>query len=169
MYRYGIAPCLLGLVGVAWSEDSVYAIELGDSHDAVLNALMGRFPGNLLKPAPCDALATLDTVRTFIDAPIGPLELPLAMQGTAFQLEVWRALRQIPVGTTLTYRELAQKLGKADAVRAVANACGANHLAVAVPCHRIVRSDGGLGGYRWGLERKKALLNLEATLAASAS
>ena len=96
-----------------------------------------------------------------IEQPGEAFELPLDIQGTVFQHKVWQALRQIPPGATRTYREIAEALGQPTATRAVANACGANPVAVAVPCHRVVRTDGGLGGYRWGIERKRALLERE--------
>ena len=108
-------------------------------------------------------------MRQFVDTPTGSLPIPLSPKGTVFQKEVWQALLRIPAGTTVSYSELARKLGRPKATRAVATACAANKLAVVIPCHRVVRSDGSLGGYRWGIERKRALLNLEATLAASAS
>ena len=99
----------------------------------------------------------------FVDAPWIGLALPLDLRGTAFQQRVWQALRDIPVGHTLSYRELAARLGVPKAVRAVAGACAANTLAVAIPCHRVVRSDGALSGYRWGIERKRALIEREGT------
>ena len=108
-------------------------------------------------------------MRQFVDTPTGSLPILLSLKGTAFQKEVWQALLRIPAGTTVSYSELARMLGRPKATRAVATACSANKLAVVIPCHRVVRSDGSLGDYRWGIERKRALLNLEATLAASAS
>ena len=102
------------------------------------------------------------TVVGFVEAPATGLDLPLDVQGTAFQERVWRALRRIPAGATVTYREIARRIGAPRAVRAVAQACASNALAVAIPCHRVVRSDGALSGYRWGVERKRALLSREA-------
>ena len=101
----------------------------------------------------------------FVDEPTRGLALPLDVRGTAFQQQVWQALQRIPVGSTVSYSELAHKLGKPQASRAVAGACAANALAVAIPCHRVVRSDGAISGYRWGVERKRALLQHEAELA----
>jgi len=102
------------------------------------------------------------TVVGFVEAPALGLDLPLDVRGTAFQQRVWRALRDIPAGATVSYSEIAQRIGSPRAVRAVAGACAANMLAVAIPCHRVVRNDGGLSGYRWGVERKRALLAREA-------
>jgi AraC family transcriptional regulator of adaptative response/methylated-DNA-[protein]-cysteine methyltransferase len=98
----------------------------------------------------------------FVEAPGLGLELPLDVRGTAFQQRVWQALREVPAGSTVSYTEIARRIGAPTAVRAVAHACGANALAVAIPCHRVVRNDGGLSGYRWGVERKRALLQREA-------
>ena len=98
----------------------------------------------------------------FVEAPALGLDLPLDVRGTAFQQRVWQALRDIPAGVTVTYTELAKRIGRPNSVRAVAQACAANALAVAIPCHRVVRNDGGLSGYRWGVGRKRALLEREA-------
>jgi AraC family transcriptional regulator, regulatory protein of adaptative response / methylated-DNA-[protein]-cysteine methyltransferase len=98
----------------------------------------------------------------FVDAPALGLDLPLDIRGTAFQQRVWQALREIPVGETVSYAEIARRVGEPRSVRAVAQACGANHIAVAIPCHRVVKNDGALSGYRWGVERKRALLEKEA-------
>jgi len=103
----------------------------------------------------------VDQVVGFIEAPAIGLNLPLDVQGTAFQERVWLALREIPPGTTVSYTEIAERIGSPKAVRAVAQACGANHLAVAIPCHRVVRRNGDLAGYRWGVDRKRELLRRE--------
>jgi AraC family transcriptional regulator of adaptative response/methylated-DNA-[protein]-cysteine methyltransferase len=107
--------------------------------------------------------ALVAQVIGFVEAPAIGLNLPLDVRGTVFQQRVWRALRQIPVGTTASYQEIARKIGSPRAVRAVAGACAANAIAVAIPCHRVVRSDGALSGYRWGIERKRTLIDREAS------
>ena len=165
--RYGITRCSLGQLIVGWSERGLCAIELGDDEKQLLALLHAHFPGQAIEPANSDESDLLAEVARFIEQPAGTLALPLAPEGTRFQRDVWTVLRSIPPGTTLSYSEVARRLGKPNAVRAVASACGANRLAVVIPCHRVVRADGGLGGFHWGLERKQALLNREATLAAS--
>ncbi|HEY4541953.1 MAG TPA: bifunctional DNA-binding transcriptional regulator/O6-methylguanine-DNA methyltransferase Ada, partial [Noviherbaspirillum sp.] len=163
---YAIAPCTLGNVLVAQSESGVCAILLGDDC-AVLHAdLRKRFPRALLREGGDGFESLISEVVRLIDAPGLGANLPLDIRGTAFQRRVWQALRAIPPGTTVTYTELARRLEAGTAVRAVASACAANPLAVAIPCHRVVRSDGALAGYRWGLERKRLLLDKEAAEAA---
>ncbi|WP_288370084.1 methylated-DNA--[protein]-cysteine S-methyltransferase [uncultured Marinobacter sp.] len=167
--HYGITPCSQGQLLASWSEEGLCAIELGDTDEELVALLHAHFPGQVLKPATAGNADILEPVRQFVDTPTGSLPIPLSPKGTVFQKEVWQALLRIPAGTTVSYSELARMLGRPKATRAVATACAANKLAVVIPCHRVVRSDGSLGGYRWGIERKRALLNLEATLAASAS
>jgi AraC family transcriptional regulator of adaptative response/methylated-DNA-[protein]-cysteine methyltransferase len=160
--RFAIGQCSLGAILVAQSGRGVCAILLGDDPDALARDLQDRFPkANLLGGD--DAFEQLvATVVGFIEAPALGLDLPLDVRGTAFQQRVWQALREIPAGVTASYSEIAQRIGSPKAVRAVAGACAANMLAVAIPCHRVVRNDGGLSGYRWGVERKRALLEREA-------
>ena len=159
--RFAVARCSLGCVLVGTSEKGVCAVYLGDSPDELANELKARFPSaRLVAGDPAFGRLVSDVV-SLVEHPERAVDLPLDIRGTAFQHRVWQTLRQIPPGTTVTYAELAARAGAPDAVRAVANACAANVLAVAVPCHRVVRSDGGVGGYRWGVERKRALLDRE--------
>jgi AraC family transcriptional regulator of adaptative response/methylated-DNA-[protein]-cysteine methyltransferase len=146
---------------VAQSERGVCAILLGDDPDALVRDLQDKFRRANLIGADREFEQLVAQVVGFIEAPGLGLNLPLDLQGTAFQERVWQALREIPPGSTASYAEIAQRLGLPKAVRAVAQACGANSLAVAIPCHRVVRSDGNLSGYRWGVERKRQLLALE--------
>lgn len=159
--RYAVAPCSLGLVLVAGTPRGICAIEFGDDADALVGELRARLPRATLKPAEADFHDWLETVLSFIEAPAKGLDLPLDIRGTAFQQRVWAALRDIPPGTTLTYAELARKIGRPSATRAVARACASNRIAVAIPCHRVIRTDGTLAGYHWGMERKQALLERE--------
>ena len=156
-----LAPCQLGLCLVAQSERGVCAILPGESREALEAELLALFPG--AQPSQDAAFdERVAQVIAFLDAPQGKWALPLDIRGTAFQQQVWQALRDIPAGSTLSYSELARKIGKPGAVRAVASACAANKLAVVIPCHRVVRGDGALAGYRWGVARKAALLAREA-------
>ncbi|MBS0357464.1 MAG: bifunctional DNA-binding transcriptional regulator/O6-methylguanine-DNA methyltransferase Ada [Proteobacteria bacterium] len=160
--RFAIGQSTLGAILVAASPRGVCAISLGDDADALARELQDRFPHARLVGDDPDFAALVARVAGFVESPAQGLDLPLDLRGTAFQLRVWHALREIPVGSRLSYTELARRLGLPRAVRAVAGACAANTLAVAVPCHRVVRNDGGLAGYRWGVERKQALLEREA-------
>ncbi|MNG00277.1 Bifunctional transcriptional activator/DNA repair enzyme Ada [compost metagenome] len=137
------------------------AILLGDEPEALLAELRQRFPRDELIGGDAEVERLLAQVVGFVEAPRLGLDLPLDVRGTAFQQRVWQALRAIPPGSTLSYAELAERIGSPKAVRAVAGACAANALAVAIPCHRVLRSDGGLSGYRWGVARKRALLERE--------
>jgi AraC family transcriptional regulator of adaptative response/methylated-DNA-[protein]-cysteine methyltransferase len=139
----------------------VCAILLGDDPDALVRDLQDRFPKAQLIGADRDFERLVATVVGFVEAPTQGLDLPLDMRGTAFQQRVWQALRKIPSGSTASYAEIAQRIGQPKAVRAVAQACASNRIAVAIPCHRVVRNDGALSGYRWGVERKRALLERE--------
>jgi len=159
--RFAVAPSSLGAVIVAESAAGVTAVLLGDTAAALRDDLAARFPGALLVEGDEAMQARANRVAAFVGAPAGGLDLPLDARGTPFQRRVWEALRAIPAGSTATYTELAERIGAPTAVRAVAAACAANPLAVVVPCHRVVRQDGGLSGYRWGVERKRALLGLE--------
>lgn len=159
--RFAIAQCALGALLVAASTQGVCEIALGDDADALARELQDRFPQARLSGDDADFARLVAQVVGFVEAPRIGLALPLDIRGTAFQQRVWAALRAIPPGQTLSYTELAQRIGAPAAVRAVASACAANTLAVAVPCHRVVRTDGGLSGYRWGVARKRALLDRE--------
>ncbi|MFO7168504.1 MAG: bifunctional DNA-binding transcriptional regulator/O6-methylguanine-DNA methyltransferase Ada [Chloroflexota bacterium] len=160
--RYAVAPCSLGWVLVAATERGVAAIEFGDGPEELAQQLRARFPQAELREADAGFNEWVAQVLAFVEAPRGELRVPLDIQGTAFQRRVWEALRAIPAGTTASYAQVAERIGRPTAARAVAQACAANPLAVAVPCHRVVRGDGELGGYRWGLARKQALLAREA-------
>jgi AraC family transcriptional regulator of adaptative response/methylated-DNA-[protein]-cysteine methyltransferase len=151
----------LGCVLVAATARGLCAILLGDSAASVQDELRQRFPRAALQPGDAGFADLVAQVVAFVDQPGDSLGLPLDIRGTAFQRRVWEELRRIPAGRTLTYTELADRIGAPSAVRAVAGACAANRLAVAVPCHRVVAADGTLAGYRWGLSRKQALLARE--------
>ncbi|MFW0757700.1 bifunctional DNA-binding transcriptional regulator/O6-methylguanine-DNA methyltransferase Ada [Pseudomonas sp. H11T01] len=159
--RFAVGQCSLGAILVAQSNRGVCAILLGDDPDALLHDLQDKFPRANLIGADHDFEQLIAKVVGFIEAPAIGLDLPLDLRGTAFQERVWMALREIPVGSTASYAEIAQRIGAPKSFRAVAQACGANSLAVAIPCHRVVRSDGNLSGYRWGVERKRQLLERE--------
>jgi AraC family transcriptional regulator of adaptative response/methylated-DNA-[protein]-cysteine methyltransferase len=159
--RYAFGECSLGVILVARSDRGVCAILLGDDCDALARDLQDRFPRATLIERDAEFEDLVATVVDFVEAPGIGLDLPLDVRGTAFQQRVWQALRNIPAGTTTTYREIAARIGAPKAVRGVAGACAANALAVAIPCHRVVASDGRLAGYRWGVERKRALLERE--------
>ena len=161
--RFAIAECSLGSILVAASERGVCAILLGDEPDALARALQDRFPKAELIGGDPEFEALVAKVIGFVEAPRLGLDLPLDIRGTAFQQRVWSALREIPLGETVSYAELARRMGEPKAARAVGMACGANLIAVAIPCHRVVRADGGLSGYRWGAERKQALIDREKT------
>lgn len=160
--RFAVGRCLLGEILVATSVRGVCAILLGDDPDVLVRDLQDRFPHAELLGGDAQFERMVARVVGFVDAPRTGLDLPLDVQGTAFQQRVWQALRRIPPGKTATYAEIARRIGAPTAVRAVAGACAANALAVVIPCHRVVRRDGGLSGYRWGTERKRALLRREA-------
>ncbi len=159
--HYAIARSYLGWVLVAATDKGICRIELDDAPEALLERLVSVFPKAQLIGDDVAFRERVCQVLAFLDQPERGLALPLDIQGTAFQRRVWAALQEIPVGDTLSYSEVADKIGKPTAARAVARACASNRIAVAIPCHRVVRSDGKLGGYRWGLERKAALLEHE--------
>lgn len=160
--RFALAQCALGALLVAQSRQGICAIALGDTPEALLHDFQDRFPAARLIGGDAEFEAVVARVVGFVEAPGIGLDLPLDIRGTAFQQRVWQALRQIPPGSTASYAEIAARIGAPAATRAVAQACGANRLAVAIPCHRVIRSDGGLSGYRWGVARKQALLDREA-------
>ena len=161
--EFAIGESSLGAILVARSQRGVCAISLGDDADALLRELQDRFPRAELIGGDADFERLVAQVVGLIEQPNLGIDLPLDVRGTAFQQRVWQALRQIPPGETASYAQIAQRIGSPKSVRAVAGACAANTLAVAIPCHRVVRSDGALSGYRWGVERKRALLLREAT------
>jgi AraC family transcriptional regulator of adaptative response/methylated-DNA-[protein]-cysteine methyltransferase len=160
--RFAVGQTSLGAVLVASSTKGVAAILLGDDPDMLVRSLQDRFPRAHLVGGDRDYEALVARVVGFVEAPRIGLDLPLDVRGTAFQQRVWRALQQIPVGTTVSYAEIARRIGASKAVRAVAGACAANNLAVAIPCHRVIRNDGSLSGYAWGVERRHLLLDREA-------
>jgi AraC family transcriptional regulator of adaptative response/methylated-DNA-[protein]-cysteine methyltransferase len=160
--RYAIGVCTLGAILVGCSDRGVCAITLGDDPAALADELRRRFPRARLVGGDADFEQVVAQVVGLVEQPAQGITLPLDVRGTAFQHRVWQALRELPVGATLSYGELAERIGAPKAVRAVAQACAANPVAVAIPCHRVVRGDGSLAGYRWGIERKRALLQREA-------
>jgi AraC family transcriptional regulator of adaptative response/methylated-DNA-[protein]-cysteine methyltransferase len=160
--RFAVGECSLGSILVAATPKGICAISLGDDPDALVRGLQDRFPKAQLIGGDKAFERLVAGVVGFVEAPAQGLDLPLDLRGTAFQQRVWQALRKIPAGTTATYTEIAKRIGCPKAVRAVAQACAGNAIAVAIPCHRVVRLDGSLSGYRWGVARKRALLDKEA-------
>jgi AraC family transcriptional regulator of adaptative response/methylated-DNA-[protein]-cysteine methyltransferase len=159
--RAVVRRCSLGMVLVAATARGLCAVAFGDHRGALRGALSERFPRARVLPADDALRALADRVVDIVDAGRVATDLPLDLVGTAFQQRVWRALREVPAGQTTTYAAIAARIGSPAAVRAVGTACGQNPVAVVVPCHRAVRGDGQLGGYRWGVERKRALLERE--------
>ncbi len=162
--RYAVGVSSLGSVLVAATDLGVCAIQLGDTPTELVRALQIRFPRAQLTATDAGLESTVAAVVGLVEDPGGDLSLPLDVRGTSFQRKVWKALREIPPGTTATYAQVAYRIGSPSAVRAVAGACAANRLAVLIPCHRVVRTDGALSGYAWGAERKRALLEREGAL-----
>ena len=163
--HYSAVPTSLGLLLVAVTERGICSVSLGDDETTLVDALRAEFPA-------ADLVRTTDARDRLVDAVVAHVEgtaragdLPLDLQATAFQWQVWRALQRIPEGATRTYQEVVRELGQPSAARAVARACASNRIAVLIPCHRVVRGDGGLGGYRWGMARKAALLAREGASA----
>ena len=159
--HYALTGCFLGHLLVATTERGLCAIEFGSHPQELTKRLQARFPKADLHSGDAEFMDWVSQVTAFIETPRQGLNLPLDIQGTAFQQRVWSALQVIPAGETRSYADVARQIGQPRAVRAVAGACAANKLAVAIPCHRVVRSDGHLGGYRWGIERKETLLARE--------
>ncbi len=159
---FAIGECSLGLLLVAVSAKGICAIYFGDDREELRQSLERQFPAAALREADAQLRELIGKVIAFVEEPGQDLGLPLDIRGTAFQHRVWDALRRIPVGSTASYAEIAEAIGAPQAVRAVARACATNPIAVAVPCHRVVRSDGSLSGYRGGVHRKRALLAKEA-------
>jgi AraC family transcriptional regulator, regulatory protein of adaptative response / methylated-DNA-[protein]-cysteine methyltransferase len=160
--RFAVGECSLGSILVAATAKGVCAILLGDDPEALVRDLQDRFPTAQLIGGGTDFEHAVATVVGFVEAPALGLDLPLDVRGTAFQQRVWQALREIPAGLTASYTDIAQRVGAPNAAWEVAQACASNALAVAIPCHRVVRHDGTLSGYHWGVERKRALLEREA-------
>jgi AraC family transcriptional regulator of adaptative response/methylated-DNA-[protein]-cysteine methyltransferase len=160
--RFAVGQCSLGAILVARSNKGICAIALGDDPNGLVRDLQDRFANANLIGGDREFERLVAEVVGFVEAPRMGLDLPLDVRGTAFQQRVWQALRGIPAGKTASYAEVARRIGRPKAVRAVAQACGANPIAVAIPCHRVVKNDGVLSGYRWGVERKRALLEKEA-------
>jgi AraC family transcriptional regulator of adaptative response/methylated-DNA-[protein]-cysteine methyltransferase len=160
--RFAIGQCSLGAILVAATARGVCAILLGDDPEALSHDLERRFPRARLIGADPAFEQLVAQVVGLVEQPRIGTRLPLDIRGTAFQQRVWKALCRIPAGKTASYAQIAGRIGSPRAVRAVAQACAANALAVAIPCHRVVRTDGELSGYRWGVERKRALLDREA-------
>jgi AraC family transcriptional regulator of adaptative response/methylated-DNA-[protein]-cysteine methyltransferase len=159
--RFAVGQTSLGAILVASSAKGVAAILLGDDPDELVRNLQDRFPNARLIGADREYEALVARVVGFVEEPAIGLDLPLDVRGTAFQQRVWQALQEIRVGETVCYAEIARRIGAPNAMRAVAEACAANNLAVAIPCHRVIRKDGALSGYAWGVERKRALLDRE--------
>ena len=159
--HFAVGECWLGSVLVAATGKGVCAIMLGDDPDALLRDLQDRFPKAELVGGDREFEGLVGSVVGLVEAPALGLDLPLDVRGTAFQQRVWQALRDIPAGSTASYTDIARRIGVPKAVRGVAGACAANPIAVAIPCHRVVRSDGALSGYRWGVTRKRGLLERE--------
>lgn len=159
--KFAVGQTSLGAILVASSAKGVAAILLGDDPDQLVRDLQDRFPRARLVGADRAYEALIARVVGFVENPGLGLDLPLDVRGTAFQRRVWQALQEIPVGERVSYSEIARRIGLPGSARAVAGACASNHLAVAIPCHRVVRNDGALSGYAWGVERKQALLERE--------
>ena len=159
--RFAVGETSLGTILVASSRKGVVSILLGDEPEELVQELQDRFPNAHLIGADRSYENLVARVVGFVEAPRVGLDLPLDVRGTAFQQRVWQALQQIQIGRTVSYADIARNIGAPKAVRAVARACAANHLAVAIPCHRVVRNDGSLSGYAWGVERKRKLLKRE--------
>ncbi|THB76810.1 MAG: bifunctional DNA-binding transcriptional regulator/O6-methylguanine-DNA methyltransferase Ada [Desulfobulbaceae bacterium] len=159
--RYGIAECFLGWVIVAATERGICGVEFGDDPGTLPGQIQATFPKATLVKGGVAFETMITAVVNYIQSPGERFELPLDIQGTVFQQQVWKILKQLAPGETISYTEVANRLGKPKAARAVASACGANKLAVLVPCHRVVAKNGAIGGYRWGKDRKKQLLDSE--------
>ena len=159
--RFAVGECSLGSVLVAATGQGVCAILLGDDPDALVQDLQRRFSNAQLVGGDAEFEQLVAKVIGLVESPRQGWNLPLDVRGTAFQQRVWQALREIPPGSTVSYSQVAERIGEPKAVRAVAQACASNAVAVAIPCHRVVRRDGGLSGYHWGVERKRALLERE--------
>jgi AraC family transcriptional regulator of adaptative response/methylated-DNA-[protein]-cysteine methyltransferase len=165
--HYSIATSYLGLTLMAYTRNGVNLIMMGDHENELLKLLEGYYPPTSSIREAMENSLFHRQLLDWIEYPVAPLNIPLERIGTPFQFQVWTALCAIPPGETRSYQAIASNLGKPDAARAVANACAANRLAPIIPCHRVIRSDGSLSGYRWGITRKKALLEREASICSS--
>jgi AraC family transcriptional regulator of adaptative response/methylated-DNA-[protein]-cysteine methyltransferase len=159
--QFGVAKCLLGWVIVAATDRGICGIEFGDAVTLLVPQLQKRFPEAVLKEAGPGFTNVIETVVQFVKVPTASFSLPLDIQGTVFQQKVWNILREIEPGKTMSYTEVAEKIGNPKAVRAVATACSSNKIAVVIPCHRVISKTDQMSGYRWGVTRKKALLENE--------
>ncbi|MBN9396112.1 MAG: methylated-DNA--[protein]-cysteine S-methyltransferase [Candidatus Melainabacteria bacterium] len=159
--EFAVVKCYIGAVLVAFSELGVCYMALGATRDDLLIDLRQAYPHAEIEEAPPSRRDDLKSIIDFIDNPQRDFPVPLDIKGTPFQMRVWDVLRGLPVGITITYAQLAERTGAPRAIRAVANACAANHIAIAIPCHRVVRNDGTRSGYRWGIERKREILKRE--------
>jgi AraC family transcriptional regulator of adaptative response/methylated-DNA-[protein]-cysteine methyltransferase len=159
--RFAVGQCSLGSILVAASQKGIVSILLGDDPNALVEDLQDGFPKAKLVGADAGFEALVAQVVGLVETPTDSFNLPLDVRGTAFQQRVWKALNRIPAGETASYSDIARKIGEPTSTRAVAGACAANKIAVAIPCHRVVRNDGSPSGYRWGIERKTALLDME--------
>ena len=163
--HYAVVPVSLGLLLVAVTERGICGVSLGDNEESLVAALRAELPAAELVRTTDARDRLVDSVVAHVEGQSSGDELPLDVRATAFQWQVWRALQRIPEGATRTYQEIARELGQPSAARAVARACASNRVAILIPCHRVVRGDGGLGGYRWGVARKAALLAREGATA----
>ncbi|KQZ98279.1 bifunctional transcriptional activator/DNA repair enzyme AdaA [Achromobacter sp. Root565] len=163
--RFAVAQCSLGALLVAASSTGICEIALDEDPDRLVQNLQDRFRAAKLIGADPRFESWVADVVGFVEDPARGLDLPLDVRGTAFQRKVWEALCEIPLGATATYSEVAERIGAPAAVRAVARACATNNIALAIPCHRVVRTDGSLAGYRWGIDRKRELIAREARAA----
>ena len=161
--KFAVGQTSLGAILVASSKKGVASILLGDDPEELVRNLQDRFPKARLVGADREYEALVARIVGLVETPRIGLSLPLDIRGTAFQRRVWQALQEIPVGETVSYAEVARRIGSPKAARAVAGACAANKLAVAIPCHRVIRNDGSLSGYAWGVERRRVLLDREAS------
>lgn len=159
--RFAVEPCSLGLIIVAATGKGICTIEFGDETQTLIDRLHSHFPKAQFSPADAVFQRWSGEILAYLDQPQGTLKLPLDIQGTIFQRRVWQALQNIPAGQTVSYTELATRIGQPKAFRAVAHACASNHIAAAIPCHRVVGKNGDLSGYRWGIARKAELLRRE--------
>lgn len=159
--HYAQGDSSLGPFVAAQSGRGLATVAFGEISDSLLDTIRARFPGATLLHAPAVMKPAIDSLAALIDAPEAETGLPLDMRGTEFELSVWNALREIPAGRTASYGEIAAKIGSPRQAREVGEACSANPLAVIVPCHRVVKKDGSLSGYRWGVRRKRALIERE--------
>jgi AraC family transcriptional regulator of adaptative response/methylated-DNA-[protein]-cysteine methyltransferase len=160
--HYTAVPTTLGLLLVAVTERGVCSVSLGDDEASLVSALRSEYPGAELERATDASDRLVDAVVAHVEGRTSAADFPLDVRATSFQWQVWRALQRIPEGATRSYQAVAEELGRPTAARAVARACASNRIAVLIPCHRVVRGDGGLGGYRWGIARKAALLARES-------